>query len=146
MSTGAHTILVSGMADNCAVDGENPRTVTVEGMEGAQTTVDIVCAPMRPGVVVAEGIQTIAGGRPTVTLHVRNEGGPGQYRVEFWAVPFSTEKPAKFLYGTPELTIGADYEESVTYQLVTTPATYAVVYTTNDENVGFSQTDLFYLE
>lgn len=148
VAIGAHTIVVSGIADNCAVSGDNPRTVTVEAEERAETTFNVICGPMPVGTVVVEGSQVIIGARPTITLHLRNDGGPGIYRIEFWAWPTSDDEPAIFMDGTEEVAVDENYEETVTYEIETNRiAAYALIFTSNDENnPGFRQTDLFYFD
>ncbi len=42
LNTGDYTVELEGLADNCAVDGTNPRTVNV-GSSGGSTTFDVVC-------------------------------------------------------------------------------------------------------
>ena len=42
LATGDHSVELSGLADNCSVDGTNPRTVNVGG-SGGSTTFDVVC-------------------------------------------------------------------------------------------------------
>jgi TolB protein len=41
---GSHSVQISGVARNCTVSGQNPRTVTVESNATAQVTVQITCA------------------------------------------------------------------------------------------------------
>ncbi|HEX7337712.1 MAG TPA: hypothetical protein VF252_10930 [Gemmatimonadales bacterium] len=43
-SAGAHTVELSSLASNCAVQGENPRAVTVQGGTTADVSFAIVCA------------------------------------------------------------------------------------------------------
>jgi hypothetical protein len=40
----SYTVELTGLAVNCSVDGENPRTVTVEAGRTAHTTFDVSCA------------------------------------------------------------------------------------------------------
>jgi len=42
LATGDHSVELSGLADNCFVDGANPRTVNVSG-SGGSMTFDVVC-------------------------------------------------------------------------------------------------------
>jgi hypothetical protein len=47
MSTGDHTIALAGVAENCAVAGVNPRTVTVSAGGTAQAALAVTCdAPL----------------------------------------------------------------------------------------------------
>lgn len=43
LKAGEHLLKLTGLASNCAVSGENPRTVTVAVGETASTTFDVVC-------------------------------------------------------------------------------------------------------
>lgn len=45
LQPGPHTIALSGVAPNCAVSGENPRTVNFVDGEGANVHFDVVCNP-----------------------------------------------------------------------------------------------------
>ena len=44
LSVGAHVVTLSGVAANCTVAGDNPRTVTVTAGATASTTFDVTCA------------------------------------------------------------------------------------------------------
>lgn len=50
--TGPHTIELSGLAGNCAVDGTNPRSVTVQTDQTATTTFAVVCVTTRGDIQV----------------------------------------------------------------------------------------------
>jgi large repetitive protein len=43
LASGGHTVLLTNVAPNCLIDGENPRTVDVETGETAETTFDVTC-------------------------------------------------------------------------------------------------------
>lgn len=49
---GDHEVALSGVADNCAVVGENPRTVSVPAGGGAATTFKVECAAPTTGTLV----------------------------------------------------------------------------------------------
>ena len=44
IASGAHTVLLTGVATNCAVSAENPRTVTVDAGETTETIFNVTCA------------------------------------------------------------------------------------------------------
>jgi hypothetical protein len=46
LDAGDHTVELSGVAANCSVGGENPRTVAVTAGETAQTTFDVTCGQL----------------------------------------------------------------------------------------------------
>lgn len=75
VSAGTHTVRLTGLASNCAVAGENPRTVAV-GTDTARTTFEISC-PTPTGAVMVRtttvGIFLDPDGY-TVSL----DGGPAQ--------------------------------------------------------------------
>ena len=80
-------------------------------------------------------------------MHLRNEGDPGTYRIEFWALPPLPDEPAIFMDGTAEVVADENYDDTVTYELQTHRiAAYASVFTNNEDNPGFRQTDLFYFD
>ena len=45
LASGGHTVLLTDVAPNCLVEGDNPRTVDVETGETEETTFDIRCDP-----------------------------------------------------------------------------------------------------
>ena len=46
LAAGDHTVGLSGVAGNCTLGGDNPRTVTITGGTTAVTTFDVVCVAM----------------------------------------------------------------------------------------------------
>jgi hypothetical protein len=52
LPAGSHTVELSGLAGNCAVDGANPRTVNVPADQTATTTFAVVCVTTRGEIVV----------------------------------------------------------------------------------------------
>jgi hypothetical protein len=100
--------------------------------------------PSVPGVVVVAGDLTQGSGHQTVTLHVRNDGGAGSYRLQFWGKPTTTGGPDTFLGDTDPVEVSADYDAEVSYQLDPTPdATFVVVFTRDATNNKFVVTDRF---
>lgn len=43
VDAGSHTVELTGIADNCAVDGDNPVTVTVDDDETETVAFDVTC-------------------------------------------------------------------------------------------------------
>ena len=48
LSPGNHTVTLSHVADNCKVEGQNPRTVSVTAGQTASTTFQVICEPTAP--------------------------------------------------------------------------------------------------
>lgn len=46
LAEGAHDVSIEGLAANCSVTGDNPRTVSVTAGQVAQTAVDVVCTAL----------------------------------------------------------------------------------------------------
>lgn len=49
LSAGSHSVFLSGLAENCHVDGSNPRTVVVGGDGRAAVSFSVVCARATTG-------------------------------------------------------------------------------------------------
>jgi hypothetical protein len=60
---GDHTVLLSGVAANCAVSGANPRTITVPAGGTASTTFSVTCTAPSGGRVTGQG--QVGTGSPT---------------------------------------------------------------------------------
>src|SRR4051812_7141099 len=52
VATGNHSVLLGGLAANCTVAEENPRTVAVTGGEVASVTFTVTCGPTTGGLSV----------------------------------------------------------------------------------------------
>jgi len=52
LAAGDHTVQLSGVASNCTVSGENPRTVSVTGGGSATVSFTVTCAPSTGGLTV----------------------------------------------------------------------------------------------
>ena len=48
MTVGDHTLALSGIAGNCTVEGENPRTITITAGGAVATAFSIVCVTPPP--------------------------------------------------------------------------------------------------
>jgi hypothetical protein len=60
ISPGDHTVYVGGVADNCSVQGANPRTVSVPAAGTVAITIEIVCAARVGSVLVSIRTQGLA--------------------------------------------------------------------------------------
>jgi hypothetical protein len=96
------------------------------------------------GVVVVDGELVHGSGQQTVTLHVRNDGSAGSYRLQFWGKPTTTGGPETSLGDTDPIQVTADYDAEVSYELDPEPAaTFVVVFTREASNNKFLETDRF---
>lgn len=96
-------------------------------------------------VVVVDGSLAHGTNQQTVTLHLRNDGPAGTYRVQFWGEPTTEGGPDTFLGDTEPLEVGADYDATVSYNLSPAPdATIVIVFTRDDAtSTKFLPTDRF---
>jgi hypothetical protein len=96
-------------------------------------------------VVVVDGGLTQGSGQQTVTLHLRNDGPAGSYRLQFWGKPTTQGGPDTFLGDTDPLEVSADYDAQVSYELAAAPeATVVLVFTRDDAtSTKFLLTDQF---
>ena len=79
-----------------------------------------------------------------VTLHLRNEGGPGVYKVQLYGLPTVPNGEDTFFGESEPVEVDETYEETLTYTIETeNVAKYAVVYTRNSGSAQYSQTDRF---
>jgi hypothetical protein len=100
--------------------------------------------PAIPGVVVVDGSLNAGSAHQVVTLHVRNDGSAGSYRLQFWGKPTTAGGTDSFLGDTDPLEVSADYDAEVSYTLDPEPqATFVVVFTRDATNNKFLQTDRF---
>jgi WD40-like Beta Propeller Repeat len=75
VTAGDHRVTLTGVAPNCAVGGENPRTVTV-GADAAGTRFEITCG-LPTGTIIV--LTTTAGPRPDLDGYAASlDGGGGQ--------------------------------------------------------------------
>ena len=82
VQTGNRLVALSGVADNCAVSDDNPRTVTVPGGGTIQTTFIVSCLPQLSNQIAFE---TQRDGNPEI--YVMNPDGSGLLRL--------TDNPAR---------------------------------------------------
>jgi hypothetical protein len=95
-------------------------------------------------VVVVDGDLTQSSDQQTVTLHLRNDGPAGTYRLQFWGKP--TEGGPDISLGDSEpVEAGADYDAVVSFDLSPAPdASFVIVFTRDDAtSTKFLQTDRF---
>src|SRR3954471_10173463 len=59
VTPGSHSIGLGGLAANCQVEGDNPRTITVSGGETVQVPFSVTCADPGPGPGPAPGTLTV---------------------------------------------------------------------------------------
>jgi hypothetical protein len=95
-------------------------------------------------VVVVDGDLTQSSDQQTVTLHLRNDGPAGTYRLQFWGK--RTEGGPDISLGDSEpVEAGADYDAVVSFDLSPAPdASFVIVFTRDDAtSTKFLQTDRF---
>ena len=96
------------------------------------------------GVVVVDGDVTQGSGQQTAMLHLRNDGGAGSYRLQFWGKPTTAGGPDTFLGATDPIEVTADYDAQVSYRISPAPdASFVVVFTRDASNNKFLETDRF---
>lgn len=76
LASGGHTILLTGLAANCTVGGDNPRTVNVDAGETSETTFDVTCAAEAGSIAVAT--TTIGESVDPNGYTISIDGGAGQ--------------------------------------------------------------------
>jgi hypothetical protein len=74
VAPGVHTVALGGLAGNCSVQGQNPRSATVSASETTSLTFSVTCAATTGGLTVTvSGLPGAAEAAITVT-------GPGGFR------------------------------------------------------------------
>jgi hypothetical protein len=100
--------------------------------------------PAVPGVVVVDGNVARGSGEQTATLHLRNDGPAGSYRLQFWGKPATAGGPEISLGDTEPVEVGANYDAQVSYRLDPEPeAVFVVVFTRDETSTKFLETDRF---
>jgi len=96
-------------------------------------------------VVVVSGDVTQGSGQQIVTLHLRNDGPAGTYRLQFWGKPTSEGGPDTSLGDSEPIQVGADYDAEVSYNLSPAPdASFVIVFTRDDAtSTKYLPTDRF---
>jgi hypothetical protein len=74
---GDHAVELSGIADNCEVQGDNPRQVTISSGENASVSFTIVCAPPAAGAGTIQVAITTSGADPDPDGYVVTLDGGG---------------------------------------------------------------------
>lgn len=76
LAPGVHTVSLGGLASNCSVQGQNPRSATVSASATTRLTFSVTCAATTGGLTVTvSGLPAAAAAAVTVT-------GPGGFRRE----------------------------------------------------------------
>jgi len=130
-------VAVAALLAACGGDGSGPN-----GTNGGSN--EPPPEPTVPGVVVVDGSLSRGSGQQSVTLHLRNDGSAGSYRLQFWGKPTTAGGPDSFLGDTDPVEVTADYDAEVSYGLDPEPqATFVVVFTRDATNNKFLETDRF---
>jgi hypothetical protein len=134
LAPGPHSVLLGGIASNCAVGGDNPRTVTVETGSAATVAFTVTCSPTTGALTVtitglpagtdASVTVTGPGGfsrQPTAT-RTFSDLAPGSYSVAAAEVTGSGTRfaPAPASQ-TVTVSAGSSASATVTYAAVATP-------------------------
>jgi hypothetical protein len=95
LQMGTHSALLSGVAANCTVSGDNPRPVTVNAGQTTQAAFAVTCVAIQPGlnlrierVTLTQSTQSSSGDVPLV------QGREGYARVFVTASGANTSRPA----------------------------------------------------
>ncbi len=115
VTAGDHTVILTGVAPNCAVVGENPRTVPV-GTDAAGTRFEITCGPPTGAIIIST---TTAGPRPDLDGYAASlDGGGGQAigsnaTLALPALPLG-DHTVQLSGMAPNCTVGGDNPRTVT--------------------------------
>jgi alpha-tubulin suppressor-like RCC1 family protein/uncharacterized protein YjdB len=101
LASGEHAVELTNVAANCAVTGDNPRTVNVPFAGTAQTTFDVSCQPL-PEIDLsppaASLVATEGGADPAAeTVNVTNSGGGVLSGLALGTITYGTGEPAGWL-------------------------------------------------
>jgi hypothetical protein len=75
--TGDHAVGLSGLAQNCQVEGDNPRTVTISSGEDAAVRFTIVCTAVQPGTGSVRVNSSTSGADPDLDGYLATLDGAG---------------------------------------------------------------------
>ena len=134
LTPGSHAVLLGGIADNCAVDGENPLSVTVTASQTATVSFAVTCAAVTGALTVtvnglpsgADAAVTVSGpggfSQELVASGTLDGLAPGDYTVAAATVAAGATSYAPSP-ATREVTVarGATATATVTYAPVATP-------------------------
>jgi hypothetical protein len=129
LSPGAHAVVLGGVAENCAVQGQNPRNVTVVAGQTATTTFAVVCDATTGGLAV-----TIAG-LPDGTDAAVTVTGPGSFSESLTATGTLTGLvPGQYTVSAANVTSGgttyaSDPQDRTVTVAAGSTAAVAVTYT-----------------
>lgn len=79
-----------------------------------------------PQLVIRNAIHDAFPNRGFVTLTLENTGGPGTYRIDFWAWPNVPNGSYRFLGSPPAVDVEAGYRESLVWGFPVWVATVVV--------------------
>ena len=134
LAPGVHTVSLAGLASNCSVQGQNPRSATVSASETTSLTFSVTCAATTGGLTVtvsglpagAEAAVTVTGPggfhRDVAATTTLADLAPGDYTVTAASVTASgstyTPSPSTT---TMEVEAGASATVTVTYAATAGP-------------------------
>jgi hypothetical protein len=116
---------------------------------GGDTPVSTQSVKTPANVLVLSGSVRVNGQQDIVTLDLSNTGGPGAYKIEFWALPSSIGGGNRLLSTSDVVSVAAGYRESVKWTLSfasfgTLPRTdFVLVYSRDPNTAVFRQTAKF---
>ncbi len=134
------SLVLAAVLAGCGGDSSGPNnTDGGGGANGPPPEADVAT------VVVVDGGLAQGSEHQTVTLHLRNDGPVGAYRLQFWGKPTTEGGPDTFLGDTDPLEVDGDYDAEVSFQLSPEPdAAFVIVFTRDDAtSTKFLQTDRF---
>lgn len=95
-------------------------------------------------VVVAGSVENPSEFQQFVALRLRNDGGPGVFKIEVWGYATSPGAGDTFMGESEPVEVEEDYEETVRYEVGTfTYPKYVFVFTRNQGSATYSQTSRF---
>lgn len=130
-----YVLLVVGVIGACGGDG-NPDA-------GPQGPFEPVPEPATVIIIDAE----LGSAFGSVTVHLANSGESGVFKLEFYGLPTSPNGPNTFFGSTEPVEVDADYDESPTYTVRTSPdeppLEYILAFTRDHGSATYRQTDRF---
>ena len=87
LSAGDRTVSLTNTAENCAVTGENPKTVTVVNRVVTTVTFDVVCSAVVRLEKIAYSLDSTFAGIIYPRIAVANPDGSGENRIGFGRSP-----------------------------------------------------------
>jgi hypothetical protein len=111
-------VLAASLFLACSGDsGSDSRTPTDPGDDTPEQPEQ----PTAAEVIVVSADRSHTGihefGNELVTVHLRNTGGPGVYKLEFWGLPQTPNGADTFFGGTEPVEVPSGYEESPSWEV-----------------------------